>query len=187
MKEAIELLQEKTVEEETSKSTRFFKLYNSVHTRIYSFLLIIVHNQDDTEELLQETASLMWEQFDQFQEGTNFGAWAIAIARNKALEFLRKNKKTRMVFDDIFYDQVSKHAEQSSHDVSDRSQALRLCLEKLQDKDKKLLFMRYRKNVSVKRISQVTGRSLNGLYQSFSRIIMSLRLCISRHLARQEI
>ncbi len=173
--------------EETAKNSRFFKLYNSVNTRIYSFLLIIVHNHDDAEELLQETATIMWEQFDQYQEGTHFGAWAIAIARNKAMEFLRKNKKTRMVFDESFYAQISKHAEPCSGDVAERSEALRICLEKLQDSDKKLLFMRYRKDVSVKRISQLTGRSLNGLYQSFARILLVLRHCITRQLARQEL
>lgn len=171
------------MEEKSSKSNRFFKLYNSVHTRLYSFLLVVVHNHDDAEELLQETASVMWEQFDRFEEGTNFGAWAISIARNKALELLRKNRKTRAVFTETFYDQVAQYAQESLRDVSERTQALQFCLEKLPDRDRDLLFMRYRKDISTKRISQLTGRSLNGLYQSFTRIIGMLRQCIERQSA----
>ena len=169
------------------KHVLFFKLYNYVHPRVFSYLMIVVHNHADAEELLQETATVMWEKFDQFQEGTNFGAWAVSIARNKALEFLRKNRKTRMVFEDDFYDLVSKHAKDSSSDVTDRAEALRHCLNKLPGKDKRLLLMRYKKDISIKKISQLTGRSLNGLYQSFTRIIAVVRNCMQRCLARQEV
>lgn len=175
------------MEEKVPKSHRFFKLYNSVHARLYSFLLIVVHNHDDAEELLQETASILWEQFDRFEEGTNFGAWAVAVARNKALEFLRKNKKTREVFNESFYDQVSLYAQESSRDVSERAQALEICLGKLGHKDRDLLIMRYRKDISTKRISQMTGRSVNGLYQSFARIIGRLRRCITQQISVQRV
>ncbi|MCK5000210.1 MAG: sigma-70 family RNA polymerase sigma factor [Anaerohalosphaera sp.] len=173
--------------DELSKQARFFKLYNSVQTRLYSYLYTVVHNRNDAEDLLQETATILWDKFDQFQEGTNFGAWAVRIARNKALEFMRRNKKTRMIFDSDFYNQVSEHAKKSSSDVNARSNALLFCLEKLPDKSKELLSMRYKKELTIKRISQLMDRSTNGLYQTYSKIIEALRNCIDKHLAQQEI
>lgn len=168
------------------KSNRFFSLYDSVHIRLYSFLLLLVHNQSDAEDILQETASTMWEKFDQFEEGTNFGAWAVSIAHFKALEFLKKNKKSRMIFKEEYYDLISTQARQSTEDLSDRIQAVKHCLKKLPVKDKKLLSMRYKKNIPLKRISKITGRSSSGICQSFSRIIVMLRSCITRRLDCRE-
>jgi DNA-directed RNA polymerase specialized sigma24 family protein len=42
------------------KSASFFRLYNSIHTRLYSLLLMMVHNEKDAEDLLQETATILW-------------------------------------------------------------------------------------------------------------------------------
>ncbi|MFC1766200.1 sigma-70 family RNA polymerase sigma factor, partial [Planctomycetota bacterium] len=113
------------------KHIRFFRLYNSIQVRLYSYLLTVVHNRTDAEDLLQETAIFLWERFDQFEEGTSFGAWAIRISQYKALEFMRRNKKTRIVFDDDFYNKVSLCSLQSSSDVSEREEALRSCIKKL--------------------------------------------------------
>ena len=162
-------------------------MYDRVHDRLYAFLLILVHNQSDAEDLLQETASTMWEQFDRFEEGTNFGAWAVSIARIKALEFLRKNKRTRMVFEEKYYDLISDQARQSTENQADRIEAMQYCLEKLPEKDRNLLTMRYKKNIPLKRISQITGRSSSGICQSFARIIVMLRSCMTRRLAGQEL
>lgn len=171
---------------EQSKSSRFFKLYNSVQFRLYSYLMTMVHNSNDAEDLLQETATILWENFDRFEEGTNFGAWAVTIARNKALEFLRKNRKSRMIFDDEFYQRISEYAGEASEKVSERNDALQFCLNKLPDKSRHLLAMRYKKDIPVKKISQMTGRSLDALYQNYSKIIKSLRHCMEKYLALQD-
>ena len=68
--------------------------------------MIMVHNQSAAEDLLQETVTIMWEKFDQFEEGTNFAAWAIAIARNKSLEYLKENHKTKKLFTDATYEKL---------------------------------------------------------------------------------
>ena len=172
--------------DEDSRSSRFFKLYNPVQLRLYSYLLTIVHHPYDAEEVLQETSAILWEKFDQFEEGTSFKAWAISIARNCALAFMRKNKKTRMVFDESYYEKIAQFSEHASDDISDRVQALEHCLSKLSGRQKKLLVLRYNKDISIKRISQMTGRSINGLYQSFSYIIKGLRNCMTKYMTRMN-
>ena len=172
--------------ENKRKSNLFFSLYDSVHLRLYSFLLLLVHNQSDAEDILQETASTMWEKFEEFEEGTNFGAWAVSIAHYKALEFMKKNKRSRMVFKEEYYEQIALQAQETPDDMTDRIQVMKQCLEKLSDKDKKLLAMRYKKNIPLKRISKMTGRSSSGICQSFSRIITLLRTCVSRRLTMRE-
>lgn len=144
----------------------------------------MVHNQADAEELLQDTAALLWEKFDTYEEGTNFGAWAICVAKNKALEFLRSQQRARMIFDDKIYTSISRTAEIVSLDAVERFNALDTCLNQLVEQDRRLLVLRYQQNVAVKEIARMMGRSLNGLYQSYSRIIELLRSCAKRKLAQ---
>ncbi len=172
--------------DEKSDNLLFFRLYNRVSARIFSLILIIVHDHNDAEDIQQDVASAMWEKFDQFEKGTNFEAWAITIARNKALEFLRKNKKSRMVFGDKYYDLISEYAAKETEDVTDNIQNVKRCIKKLPEKDVKLLNMRFRKNISLKQISSVTGRSSSSLCQSFSRILDLLRVCMKQERAFQS-
>lgn len=169
----------------TSKSVRFFKLYTSVQPRMYSFLVTLVHNPEDAEDLLQETAAILWEQFDRYEEGTNFGAWAIAIAKIKAFECLRRNKKRRLLLEDETYRSISKIAESVSSDTTVRMEELRKCLKKLDDSCRSLLTMRYKKNLHIKEISKITNKSPNVLYKTLSRVLRNLRECIKRSIRQR--
>ncbi len=171
----------------TKRSTRFFKLYTGVQPRIYSFLLTLVHNPLDAEELLQETASVLWEQFDKYQEGTNFGAWAIAIAKLKAFECLRQNKKRRLLLEDKAYRNIAAVAESVAAEPTDHMEALRKCLNKIDESCRSLLAMRYKKNLHIKEISKITHKTPNTLYKTLRRILESLRKCIERNVNREEI
>lgn len=168
-----------------NRSSKFFSLYTGVHGRLFSYLMMMVHNYSVSEDLLQETATIMWENFEQFQEGTNFTAWAICIARNKALEYLRKNKKTKKLFKSTFYEKLSVVAENSTEDFPGRVKALDDCMKKLSKDDQKLLRLRYKDSVPIKEISLKTGRALSTLYLHFSKVFNLLRICISRSLAKQ--
>ncbi len=170
-----------------NKSTKFFQLYASVHGRLLSYIMMMVHNQAASEDLLQETAAIMWEKFEQFQEGTNFSAWAFSIARNKAFEYLRDNQKTKKLFRSEFYERLAHVAEESTNDCSLRIKALDVCLKKLNGNDQKLVDLRYRSNVPIKDISLKTGKPISTLYRHFSKIMGLLRICISRSLAEQDI
>ncbi|MBN2064359.1 MAG: sigma-70 family RNA polymerase sigma factor [Sedimentisphaerales bacterium] len=169
-----------------NKSSKFFSLYTSIHGRLLSYIMMMVHNQSAAEDLLQETLVVMWEKFDKFQEGTNFAAWSIAIARNKSLEYLRENRKTRTIFDNDTYEKLSYVAENSSADHGQRVSALDTCIKKLNKADQKILDLRYRHNIPVKHISLQIGRPVSSVYLHISGILGLLRVCVSRTLARQE-
>ena len=60
---------------------RFFEFFLNAQPRIYGFLYAMIHNRADVEDLLQETVTSMWENFDKYQDGTDFSAWGIVIAK----------------------------------------------------------------------------------------------------------
>jgi RNA polymerase sigma-70 factor, ECF subfamily len=67
-------------------------LYDRHAQTVYSLLLRIVRDQAVAEELLQETFFQVWSKAEQFQGSGAVAAWLYRIARNKALDQLRRQK-----------------------------------------------------------------------------------------------
>ena len=57
----------KDSERDNSESGLFLKLLLSNETRIFSYILTLVPNFADAEEIMQEASTVMWKSFDQFQ------------------------------------------------------------------------------------------------------------------------
>ncbi|MBP6124386.1 MAG: sigma-70 family RNA polymerase sigma factor [Phycisphaerae bacterium] len=168
------------------KSAQFFRYYNGAQKRLYAYLLMMVHNHSDAEDLLQETASALWEQYEQFDPGRNFAAWAIGIARNKAIDFLRQKRTTRPMFSDSFYEKMSTLAEEESQNVDRRLLALRTCIKELSADNQRLLRLRFEEGIPIKKLSQNSPYSPQALYKKISRIYSSLYNCIHRILLHGE-
>lgn len=167
----------------SSQHARFLRLYTGIQTKLFAFILSVVHNRNDAEELFQETSVILWERFETYESDKPFAPWALGIARNKVLEYLRANKRSRKLFSDSVYGQILQIAEGGEDDISQRVSALKTCLQSLKDVDRKLISFRFHENIPVKLLSQHTGRSADSLYKSLSRILHFLKLCIDRKLA----
>ena len=167
---------------DSTRHDRFFRLFLNAQNRIYGFLCVMVHNRNDAEDLLQETASSMWEHFDKYQDGTDFAAWGIAIARNKAFNFIKKNARSRPQMGGDVYRKIAELEVQEKDDLSERTDALKKCLEKLKEVDRKVLLLRYEQDISMKKIAQTIGRSTTGIYHTIARIHSILQECICRTL-----
>jgi RNA polymerase sigma-70 factor (ECF subfamily) len=171
-----------TVLMDKAKQNQFFRLYNEIQLPLRSFLLMMVHGEDDAEDILQETSSVLWEKFEQFQEGTNFRAWAYKTGKNQALLFLRKKRSSGMVFSEDILQKITTFAETSEDIPYKRKKALQHCVDKLTSTDRSVLDMRYQKQLSVKEIADQMNRSINGFYKTLTRIHTALKICIERTL-----
>ena len=56
------------------RHAEFLRLYTKYQHRILSYIFVLVPNRTDAEDLLQDTAVLLWAKFDEFESGTDFAA-----------------------------------------------------------------------------------------------------------------
>ena len=145
-----------------------------------------VHNYTDAEDLLQETASILWEKFEEFDKSKSFAAWSIGIARNKALDLLKSKRSTRAFFKDGFYDDISKIEEVEHVNADQRFKALRDCVKKISIPNQELVHLRFEQGLTAKMISQKSGHSADAIYKRLSRVYSALQDCVSRTLAQWE-
>ncbi|MCE5187196.1 MAG: sigma-70 family RNA polymerase sigma factor [Planctomycetaceae bacterium] len=168
------------------KSEQFFRLYNAAQKRVYAYLLMLVHNQNDADDLFQETASVLWERFDEFDKTGSFAAWGIGIARNKAFDFLKSKQTSRPLFDDSFYRDISEIAAAQTAETDRRLKALQDCSKKMSVQNQRLIHLRFEQGVTVKKISQISEFSADAIYKRLSRIYTALHDCIDRTMLQWE-
>ena len=161
----------------------FIRSFTQSQRALYLFILPMVGNSADADEVLQETNLVIWAKWQQFEDGTNFLAWARAIARLEVFRFRRsRNRKLSFLEDDLL-DLVVKRAEVVSDETELRQEALSHCIGKLRPKDRELIQMRYAPGANGDRVAQQLGRPPNSVYQSLSRIRRALVECIQHRLA----
>ena len=172
-------------EDQAKQHAEFVRLFLSNEIRIYGYLRSLVPHRPDAENLLQETAIVLWEKFADFEAGTDFARWAIAIARYQVLHFRRQQRQDVLIFSDSFVDLVDHRATASADALNGIQAAFDACLAKLSETDRELFTRRYAPNAHVSHIATELGRPLSTVYYALDRIHRALAECIE-HLLAQE-
>ncbi len=164
----------------------FLKLFLAHNNQLFSFILTLVPNYSDAEDLLQETASLMWEKFDTYRSGSQFWAWARQIARYKIANYYR-GKKSQFQFDEELLEDLGAAHERIVGHLNEQKAALTGCLKKLGEDDFTLIRMKYFQNISIAEIARRTHRSIHTLYKRISFVYSLLEDCVQKTLASWDI
>jgi len=162
------------------------QLFVQHERRIYGFILSLVHNWNDTDDLLQETMAVMWQKFDQFQADADFGSWGISIARYRVMDYRRKQKVRSAAYSDRTLEMVADQMVSLVEQDDVRTDALHACMQKLRDRDRELIQLRYQGESSVQEVAQAVDRSADSVYKSLNRIHGQLLLCIRKELAGES-
>ena len=162
------------------------RLFLANQRRFYGLILALVPNVADADDLLQETSSLMWQKFSEFTPGTDFAAWGLRFARNVVFSFHKKRRSQDQVFfSDEVLNSVAEEVAQVSEETDDRHAALRGCLEKLSERARHLIDLRYEPGATGKSVAARVGKSLPSIYKALARIHQALFECVGRKLAAE--
>jgi RNA polymerase sigma-70 factor (ECF subfamily) len=166
-------------------SEQYITLLNSVHGRLLGFLLVMLGNRADAEDVLQRTSLTLWRKFGDFAAGTDFFAWASSVAFYEAKNFQRMALRSRLHFDDALLDRF---AEERNDDLQHREQrlaALEKCIEEVEPAGRDLVREFYLKNVDLGELSERLGRAPQTLYNKLNTIRRLLADCVTRKTARE--
>jgi len=155
--------------------------------RIYAYILVFVPHGPDADDIMQETATVMWEKFGTFTPGTDFGRWAKKIAYHKILDHRKKLGRGQVVFSDDLLRVLADQAEAMLDQADPRLEALKFCLRRLSDSDRSLVRLHYEEGVTIKGIADQADRSVQGLYKVMVRIHNRLRDCVNLRLASKGV
>ena len=152
---------------------------------IRGYIRTLIPNDSDIRDVQQNTNLVLWERRDTFEPGSNFKAWAFAIARFRAMEHRKKlQKENRLVFDtDLIELLDAGYHEKSADSVENEYRALNHCLSLLNARDRALIDARYTFKTPLAEYSRSDGRSESSLRVILNRLRTLLRDCMNKQLA----
>jgi len=167
-------------DDKSLESKKFMSFLIPNQRQIHGFILLLVANRTDADDILQDTLAEMWNKFHEYEEGTNFVSWGLTIAKYKVYQFIRKNKSHRLYFDHQILEllQQESASKQGRHTFQETLDVLKECVSKLQSKEKEMLQMRYEQNLTFEGIAAESGVSVPAIFKALGRIHARLARCI---------
>lgn len=160
----------------------FIRLLGQNQRRLFLYVMSLVPNWNEAEEIIQETNLVLWREFGRFQPGTNFPAWACKVAFHQVLSWRKRKQRDRLEFSPAFLEAVAEEVSSSADVLEERSHLLAQCIEHLQPVHRDLLQSRYREGLSIEAIAGKFERTVEAVYRALSRIRHSLHECVGRSL-----
>ena len=168
------------------RSERFVCLLTEHDRGILLFILSLVPNWADAEEIHQETNLRLWQQFDQFQLGSDFGKWARTIARYQVLTFKKRTQRDWLRMDQQAIDTVAAKVAAVAEQERTRPAALADCVRELNPVGRELLRLYYTVGRKIKEIARDLNSTSEAVYKALQRVRLELRHCVNGKLSERE-
>lgn len=159
----------------------FMSLFLEHQPRIYAYVRSLLFQKADADDVMQETASVLWQKFDQFERGTHFDRWAMRVAFHQVRYFRQKKAResNRLQFSDSLVEILGTEAESLSDNTEDVAAALENCLRKLPDADREIVAWRFAPGATNRSVSRQIKKSESVVSRTLTRIYDTLMRCIS--------
>jgi RNA polymerase sigma-70 factor (ECF subfamily) len=179
----VETLTVETPLNDQEKHDLFAQLFVRHQGRIYRYLLTLIPNRADAEDVFQETNLTLWRTWDRYDPSREFLPWAYAVAHNHARNYFRTRHHRALSFRDDLLEQLTCMRVTYDELLERRQVALTRCLEKLNPHQQELVERYYRQEESIKTVAKREGRSPEAVYKAMQRIRTVLFDCINQTLA----
>lgn len=170
-------------------SDAFEQLLAAHQGRLFGFIRALVGPGGEVDDILQNTNRILWREAESFEPGTNFRAWAFQIARYQVLQSRDKQRRQgeQVPFSDELMETLAIRTEEKESSLDRRQRFLGACLEKLPDRQREVIELRYFERESVQDIAVSIGLKPNAVSQLLFRGRESLLRCIESQLGDSRI
>ncbi|QDT67086.1 sigma-70 family RNA polymerase sigma factor [Calycomorphotria hydatis] len=172
---------------DSRRKSLFTNEFASSYWQVYAYVLTLVPQGNDADDVMQDVAVVLWEKFDEFEPGTSFGNWARAIAFRVARAFARKKTKSLGYgLDEDVLRQLAQVQSGTSELLELRQAYLNECLDRLSADDRNFVFACESKHGSVAELARQQKKPQRKLYHRLDRIRQRLAACVQHFLAKGD-
>jgi len=163
----------------------FLRVFLANEREIFRYVAALVPPIADAQAIVQETAVVLWEKFDQYDASRPFAPWACRFALNIARQWMARRQRWKALLDGGLAEQLALRRQQLRSEFDARLAHLDHCLQRLPEKQRSLVDGYYFQQLGVETLAQQARRTVDAVYKALQRIRRQLRDCIERSL-REE-
>ncbi len=153
---------------------------------VRAYVRRLVPTWHDVEEIVQQTSLIAWKKFNELDNHERFGGWLMTIARFEALKFRRSLARSPLVFSDRLAEQLANAQGTIDASDADRKHALESCLQKLDEKPRRMILAVYQPGATIREYAIQQSRPEQAVYKSIQRLRHKLLDCVKDTLAMGE-
>ena len=170
-----------------SQNSDFVELLTPNYYKIHNFILALVPNKTDSEDILQSTITYMWEHFGDFEPGSNFLSWAFTISKYQVLTYRKKKQRSIVHFSQEAIQVIEIENQQLCREMDARLDALNICMKKLQHKNLTFIKKRFENKKPIIDLADEFGISVNTAYKRLAHLKSLLLNCIHKAISVGEV
>ncbi|MEO5927413.1 MAG: sigma-70 family RNA polymerase sigma factor [Patescibacteria group bacterium] len=149
---------------------------------VYSVMLHYTKNAEDAEDLTQDAFVKVLKHLRRYDSAQAFKPWLMRIAKNHALDWLKKKKPVSMSeldpeTQDMILNELPDPAplQDAQLETIERARVLTVAMGELNPEQQKVLFLRYMKDFSFKEIAEELGELMNTAKSRHQRALIALK------------
>jgi RNA polymerase sigma factor (sigma-70 family) len=165
--EDFDLIDKAVIEKDQQAYATLMKRYKKA---VYFMVLKMIRDADDAEDLTMEAFAKAFRNLERFKKDYTFSTWLFRIATNNTIDFIRKKKLKTMSLNNTLSDDSGNAVNidvedddnnpQDEYIKSQRIEMVRIFVDKLPAKYRKLVQLRYFDELSYEEIAQELEKPL---------------------------
>ena len=156
---------------------------------LMAFIYGLVRDANVSEDIFQEVWIKLSDAIGKGKEIEDPLKWSRGVARNLVLRHWRDQRTKKVVVDSELVELVAQAFEEEDANRSvweEKRRALMTCLEKLPEKSKNFLRMKYEKELAVAKIAERFRKTTGSVMMALSRVRRSLSECVEKTVRTAE-
>lgn len=151
------------------------EIYKEYSKSVYVYLLSLTKNENIAEDLLQETFYSAVKNINKFRKESSMKTWLYSIARNKWIDYCKKNRKLKEIDElnekDIISNRILEEEIINKNNLIDILKKLH----NMNEKSKEIFYLRIFTNFSFKEIADIVGKTEENTRTIFFRVKNKLK------------
>lgn len=170
---------------QAASGPEFARLLVRYDRPILRYIMTLIPRRDDAEEVLQRTATVLWEKFAEYDRQREFLPWALRVAYFEVLNFRKQIARDRLVFREDVMEALAETRQLLTDQLEAQRAALAKCLSELTAEDQTLLRRRYADSETIATLADERGKTAKALYRRLDRLREAIARCAERRLKNE--
>src|SRR5215218_8688237 len=166
--------------DQAAAQQRFLSLFLRSEREIFRYVAALVPNVADAEDIVQQTALVLWEKFEAYDPGLPFTPWACRVALNKARQWLERRQRWQALLEGGLAEELAQRREEMRPEIEARLKHLEGCLGKLPESQRVLVEGYYYRRDGVEALAEHSGRTVAATYKMLQRVRQMLQTCVEK-------
>ena len=155
-------------------------VYQDTSAKLFGVCLRILKDRGEAEDVLQEVFVTVWRKAASFDPGRASPiTWMVAIARNRALDVVRKKRETSIEEETSAMEVASDDPSPlARHEMTDELKRLLACLGDLEEERRRLVLLAYYSGWSRDQLARKLDIPVNTIKTWLRRSLLEIRECM---------